>query len=189
MYRFTHLFLLHRFAKSIRLVRVKNFITGHHRDQILCITEVDDVMRPSGDHVDCLNLIARYFKLHHLTRGDVALLDQPVAMYHDELLPLAVVPVLTLCNTGLGDIDADLTAICCMHQLSKATTIVTVHLERIFKLLYRQIGQIEAEQLLCKTTFRHLRHQQIYRLCLELLQQIHNLTQRDLTGIFFKNQW
>ena len=69
-----------------------------------------------------------------------------------------------------------------MNQLCEGAAIVHVHLQGILKLLRGQVGQIQGIQLLCKGSIRHLRHHEGGGLCLELLQQIHNLPQRDLVG-------
>ena len=83
------------------MVRVKNFVAGHHRHQILGIAQVDDVVRPAGDHVDRFDLLPRHFELHRLAGVDVALLDEAMTVHHDELFPLAVVPVLALGDARL----------------------------------------------------------------------------------------
>ena len=162
------------------MVRVKDLVAGHDRHQILRVAQVDNVVRPAGDHVDALDLFPADLKLHRFAGRDVTLLNQPVAVHHDELLPLAVVPVLALGDAGLADIDAHLTAVSGMHQLCEAASVVAVHLHRVLELVRRQIAQIQAEQLLGKAAFRHLRHEQRRGLLLELLQQVDDLTQRSL---------
>lgn len=73
---------------------------------------------------------------------DVLLPDQAVAMDHDELLPLGVVPVLALGDTRLGDVNAHLTAVSGVDKLSEAIPGIAVHFHSVFELL---IGQIQAE--------------------------------------------
>ena len=90
----------HRVKEGIRLIRVEDLVAGHHCDQIFGIAEVDDAVRPAGDHVDCLNRIAGDFKLYGLSGGNVPLPDQPVPVHDDELFPFGVVPVLPLGNAG-----------------------------------------------------------------------------------------
>ena len=93
------------------MLRIKHLITGHYRHQILCLTQIDDVVRPTGNHMNCLNLVPEYLKFHHLAGIDITLLNQTMTGYHDEQLPLTVVSVLTFRNTGLGNIDGHLSAI------------------------------------------------------------------------------
>ena len=78
------------------MVRVENFVAGHHRHQILRFRQVDNVVRPAGNHVDSLNLIPGNLKLHRFSGVDVPFLDQAVASDHDKQFPLGVVPVLSL---------------------------------------------------------------------------------------------
>ena len=89
-------------------------------------------------------------------------------------------PMLSLRDSRLTDIDGDLSAILRMHKSRKRTTRIHVHFQRIRELVLRQIGQIQAEKFLCKRFIRHLRHYKCLRLCLELLQQIHNFAERHL---------
>ena len=52
----------------------------------------------------------------------------------------------------------------------------------ILELVRGQIGQVQGIQLLGKAAVRHLGHHERSRLCLELLQQVYNLAQRNLVG-------
>ena len=45
-------------------------------NQVFCIRQVDDVVCPARDHVNCFDLIPAYFKLHHLSSVNISLLDQ-----------------------------------------------------------------------------------------------------------------
>ena len=69
-----------------------------------------------------------------------------------------------------------------MYQLGEGTTVVHVHLQGVLELVGGQIGQIQGVQLLSKGAVRHFRHHERSRLCLELLQQVYNLAQRNLVG-------
>ena len=48
---------LHLLKKCIRLLRIKHLIAGHHCDQILCVRQVDNFMRPSWNHINRFNAI------------------------------------------------------------------------------------------------------------------------------------
>ena len=93
-------------------------------------------------------MVAIYFPLQHFAFGvvKISLLDKTVAFYHNELLKLSVVPVLTLGNTGLGDIDTHLSCIEGVHQLGEATTVVHVHLEREGNLVVWQVTEVGGRQ-------------------------------------------
>ena len=69
-----------------------------------------------------------------------------------------------------------------MDQLGEGATVVHVHFQSVFKFVCGQIGQVQGVKLLSKGAVRHFRHHERSRLCLELLQQIHDLPQRDLMG-------
>ena len=91
-------------------------------------------------------------------------------------------PVLTLGDTGLTDIHAELTVIGSFQQLSERPAIVAVHLQLELKIRSRQVTQVQTVQLLCKAAVRDRRDNQCAVLRLELLQQIYDLAERDLVG-------
>ena len=140
--------------------------------------QIDDIVSPAGNHVDCLDLIARNLKLHRFSGVDVPLLNQSVTGNHDEQLPLRVVPVLPLRDARAADIDGHLTAIGGMHQFSKRATVVHVHFQSVLKFVGGQIGQVQGVQLLGKRAIRHLRHQSVTDRVISLLQK---------TAVFFWN--
>ncbi len=72
------------------MVGVKDLVAGHHRHQILCVGQIDDIMGPAGDHVHRLDLFTADLKFHGFSRVDIALLDQTVTIHHNKLLPLGV---------------------------------------------------------------------------------------------------
>ena len=88
------------------MLRVKDLVAGHDRDQIFRLGQVNDIMRPTGNHVDGFDLIPRDLKFHRFASIDVPLLNQSVTGNHDEQFPFGVVPVLPLGDAGLTDIDA-----------------------------------------------------------------------------------
>ena len=110
------------------MIRIKLLIRPHEGDKVIGIRQIDDIMRPAGDHVDSFDLLTADLKANLLVRVDVALLNQCATADDDEELPLRVVPVLSLSDAGLADIYAELTVIGCFQQLGKRTAIVAVHL-------------------------------------------------------------
>lgn len=60
------------------MIRVKNLITSHDRHQILRLGQIDDIVRPAGNHVNCFDFVSGNFKLYRLAGIDVALLNQAV---------------------------------------------------------------------------------------------------------------
>lgn len=170
-----HLFLYY-LKESIRPFRIKDFIAGHNRNQIFGMGQINNIMSPSGNHVDSFDPISTYLKFHSLSGIDIPLLDQAMSMHYNKLFPLGIMLVLALGDSRFTDINGNLAAILSMYQLSKRTSVITVHFHGIFKPVCRKIGKIQGKKLLCKRTHRHFGYHQIYWLLLELLQQIHNLT-------------
>lgn len=83
------------------MVGVEELIRPHEGDEVLGVTEIDDVMRPAGDHVDGFDLVAADLKADLLVRVDITLLDQRASADDDEELLFRVVPVLTLGDAPL----------------------------------------------------------------------------------------
>ena len=67
---------LHLLEERIRLLRIKDLITSHDSNQIFRVRQIDDIVSPARDHVNCFDLIPAYFKLHHLSSVNISLLDQ-----------------------------------------------------------------------------------------------------------------
>ena len=51
--------ILHRVIKCIRMVWVKLLVCPHKGEGVLGVGQVDDVVRPAGDHVDSFDFVAR----------------------------------------------------------------------------------------------------------------------------------
>ena len=62
-------------------------------------------MGVAGKHVYCFDLVTAYLKVKNFVRTDSALLDKAVAAHNNEELPFGVVPVLTLGDARLADVD------------------------------------------------------------------------------------
>ena len=79
--------ILHRVIKCIRIVWVKLFVCPHQGDEVFGVGEVDDVVRPAGDHVNGFDFVARYLERYFFVGVDIALLDQRAAADNNEKLP------------------------------------------------------------------------------------------------------
>ena len=134
-------------------------------------------MGVAGKHVDGLYPLAAHLEIQHLVRADAPLLDQGPAAHHDEQLPLAVVPVLTLGYSRFRDVDAELAALGRLQQLGERAPLVCVHLQGEYRLLLRQVAQVSGVELLGEGALRYLRHDKGRGLLPERLQQLHYLTQ------------
>ena len=161
------------------MLGVEHFITVHHSDEILSIGEVDDVVGVAREHMDGLDVVAFDLPLQHFTFGivQVPLLDEPVALDHNKLLELGVVPVLALGDAGLGDVDAHLTCIERVHQLGEGAAVVHVHLEGEGHFLLGQVAEVGAIELLGKAAGRDLGDEEGMRLGGKGLEEVYYLAQ------------
>ncbi len=139
-------------------------------------------MRIAWEHVDALDVVTIYFKLNHLITTQLALLNQSMTSHYNEELPLGVMPVLSLCNSWLRDIDRNLTGIQGMNQLSETTSIINVHLQGEGYFLLGEITEISRIEFLSEAISRNLWYHQRLWLFSEALQQLYNLTQRYFVG-------
>ena len=121
---------------------VENLVAVHHRNKVLRVGEVDDVMRIAREHVDAFYLFPTHLKLQHLIRTYLALLYQTMSAHHNEKLPFRIMPVLPLRDARLRDIDTHLTTVQRMHQLREGTAVIHIHLQRERDFLFRQITEI-----------------------------------------------
>jgi len=92
--------------------------------------------------VDSFDLIPRNLKLYRFSGVNVSLLNQAMTCNHDEQFPLGIVPVLSLGDAGLTDIDAHLPAIDGVYQLGERATVIHVHFQSVLKFVCGQIGQV-----------------------------------------------
>ena len=82
----------------------------------------------AGQHMHRLYFITAHLELDHLIGSDFTLLNQAVTRNDDEELPFCVVPVLSLCYSGLTDIHTELAVVERFQKFGKASAVVTVHL-------------------------------------------------------------
>ena len=124
---------LHLLVKRVRMLGVEHLVAGHDRHQVFGFAQVRYVVGPTGDHVDGLDFVAADLELDRLAGADAALLDPRAALNNDEELPFGVVPMLTLRDAGLADVDRDLAAIFGVNKLGEASAVVDVRLERVLE--------------------------------------------------------
>ena len=150
---------LNLFEEGVGLVGVEDFVAVHDGHEVFGVAEVDDVMCVAWEHVDGLDVVAVYFPFEDFAFRviEVTLLDEAVTFDDDELLPFGMVPVLTLGDAGLADVDADLSIVEGMYQLCKTAAVIDIHLEREGGLLVGQVAEIGAVELLGKAASRNLR--------------------------------
>ena len=77
--------------------------------------------------MDGLNPLAAHLEVEDFVRVDSPLLYQGPAADHDEQLPLGVVPVLAFRDSRPGNVDAELSAVRGLENLSERAALVNVH--------------------------------------------------------------
>ena len=117
-------------------------------------------MGVAREHDDRLNLVARYFIVENLgiRFGFVSQLNESVSRDYCEVLELAVVPVLALSDSGLGDVDADLTMGEGVKELGEAASRIDIHLVVIDGFLLWEVAEIGGHQLVAEAALREGNH-------------------------------
>ena len=117
-------------------------------------------MGVAGKHDDALNLIARDLIVENLgiRVGFVSQLNKSVTRDYCEVLELAMVPVLALGDSGLGDVDADLTMSEDVEELGEDASCIDIHLVVVYRFLLWEVREIGGHQLVFQATLREGDH-------------------------------
>lgn len=67
------------------MTRVENFIGPHHRYQIFCFAQVNNIVRITRQHMNRLNLLSTDFEFNDFIRSDFPLLNQAMAGDYDNV--------------------------------------------------------------------------------------------------------
>ena len=110
-------------------VRIEYLVAVHDGNEVFGVGEVDDVVGVAGEHDDGLDFVTTNFIVQHFVCSFLAELDEAVARDDDELFPLGVVPMFTLGDTWLRDVDAYLSAVEGVNQFGERTAGIDVHLQ------------------------------------------------------------
>jgi len=132
--------------------------------------------------VYCFDLVAADLEVEDFVGIDPALLDKSVAAYDDEELPLRVVPVLTLGDARLADVDADLTTVEGVDEFGEGTSVVYVHLQWGSDLLLWKITQVCAVEFLGEGVLRNLRNHEGSWLVGKAIDEVHDFSEGDFVG-------
>ena len=111
------------------MVGIEDFVAVHDCHEVFIVGEVDDVVSVAGEHDDGLDLVAVHFIFEDFIGAFLSHLNQTVTLDDDELFPLGIMPVLSFCNTGFRDIDADMTAVGSAYKFCERTAIINIHLQ------------------------------------------------------------
>ena len=77
---------------------------------------------------------------------------------YDEGFPLAVMPMLALGDSGLGDVDADLTMGEGVEELGEAASGIDIHLVVVDGFLLWEVREIGGHELVAEATLREGDH-------------------------------
>ena len=102
--------LSYRVEECVGALGVECLVAVHHGHKVFGIGEVDDVVSVSREHYHRLYAVAGDFVFPDLAGSFLAHLYESVPFHYDELFPLGVVPVLSLCYSGTGYVHAHLAA-------------------------------------------------------------------------------
>ena len=117
-------------------------------------------MGVAREHDDGLDFVARYFIVDNLgiRVGFISQLNESVTRNDREILELAVVPVLALGDSGLGDIYAHLTMGESVEELGKAASCIDIHLVVVDGFLLWEIAEIGGHELVAEAALRESDH-------------------------------
>lgn len=163
-------------------VRIEYLVAVHDGNEVFGIGEVDDIVGIAGEHDDTLDFVTTHLVVEDFVRVLLAELDEAVARDDDELFPLGVVPMLTLGDTGLGDVDAYLSAIEGVDEFGERTAGINVHLQVEDGLFFGQVAQKGAIETLGKGVGGDLGNHQGLGHIGKLMEQVHDLAEGRLVG-------
>lgn len=110
-------------------VRIENLVAVHDGDEVFGVGEVDDVVGVTGEHDDGLDFVTTHLVVEDFVGAFLAELDEAVARNDDELFPFGVMPMLSLGDTWLRDVNAHLSAVEGVDEFGERTTLVNIHLQ------------------------------------------------------------
>ena len=163
-------------------VRIEYLVAVHDGDEVFGVGEVDDVVGVTGEHDDTLDFVTTHLVVEDFVRALLAELDEAVARDDDELFPLGVVPMLTLGDTGLGDVDAHLSAVEGVDEFGERTTLVNIHFQIEDSFFFGQVAQEGAIETLGKGVGRDLGNHQGLGHIGKLMEQGHDFAEGRLVG-------
>ena len=110
-------------------VRIEYLVAIHDGDEVFGVGEVDDVVGVTGEHNDTLDFVTTHLVVEDFVGAFLAELDETVTRDDDELFPLGVMPMFSLGDTGLGDVDAHLSAVEGVDEFGERAALVNIHFQ------------------------------------------------------------
>lgn len=163
-------------------VRIEYLVAVHDGNEVFGVGEVDDVVGVAGEHDDGLDFVTTNFIVQHFVCAFLAELDEAVARNDDELFPFGVMPMLSLGDTWLRDVDAYLSAVEGVDEFGERTTLVNIHLQVEDGLFFGQVAQEGAIETLGKGVGGNLGNHQGLGHIGKLMEQVHDFTKRSFVS-------
>ena len=139
-------------------------------------------MGVAGEHDDTLDFVTTYLVVEDFVGAFLAELDEAVARDDDKLFPLGVMPMLSLGDTGLGDVDAHLSAVEGVDEFGKRSTWIYIHFQIEDSFFFGQVAQEGAIETLGKGVCRDLGNHQGLGHIGKLMEQVHDFAEGRLVG-------
>ena len=136
----------------------------------------------AGEHDDGLDFVTTHLIVEDFVRALLAELDEAVARDDDELFPLGVMPMLSLGDTGLGDVDAHLSAVEGVDKFGERAAGIDVHLQVEDSFFFGQVAQEGATETLCKRVGGDFWNHQCLGHIGKLIEQVHDFTKRSFVS-------
>ena len=169
------LLFLHRVKIGIGAIGIEWLVAVHHCYEVFRLAQVDDVVGVAREHYHALDFFAAHLKIQHFVGALFAHLYQAVSAHHDELLPLGVVPMLPLGNTGFADVDTHLSAFDCADKFGERAALIAVHFQVEYCFFFWQVTQKGAIETFCKRVCRDFWYCERRWQLGKAIQQIDNL--------------
>lgn len=115
---------------------------------------------------------------YHFGAADPSESDYALTANDQELFILGVVPMITLGDARLGNIDRHLSPVSSFNEFGERPPTVDIHLQWIAETVMRQITQIRTMEFFCEW-IRHIGDAEVFPALLEGENQLCNLTKGD----------
>ena len=179
---------LHFLVVGVGVLGVEGLVGPHDGHEVVGRGQVGYAVRHPRRHFDHGRLRAGDAVLVHGVRvppgvePDAAQADERLAGDHQELLPLAVVPVVPLGHARFGDVHGHLPPLGRAQELRERPAPVAVRMQRVREGARAVVALEGRPELLAEGPLGQVGHRQVVSARPEGLQQAHDLAERRAVG-------